>query len=228
MNSSTPGFLVCHYLPKFVQTHIHESVMPSNHIIHCHPLLLLPSVFPRIKFPKSMFFQSGGQSIGTSASASVLPMNIHGWFPLGLTGLISLHYKGLSRVFSNSSPKVTILWHSSIFMVQHSHTYIHTTGKTIALTRWTFVSKVMSLLFNVLSRLVIAFLPRSNRLLISWLQSPSAVILEPEKIVCHWFHCCPIYLSWSDGTGCYDLSFLNDEFLASFFTLLFHFHQEAL
>ena len=84
-------------------------------------------------------------------------------------------------MFSNSSPKVTILWHSSIFMVQLSHTYM-TTGKTIALTIWTFVSKVMSLLLNVLSRLVIAFLPRSNCLLISWLWSPFAVILEPEKI----------------------------------------------
>ena len=91
-----------------------------------------------------------------------------------------------------------------------SHPYM-TTGKTIALTRRTFVGKVMSLLFNMLSRLVITFLPRSKRLWISWLQSPSAVILEPPKIVCHCFHCFPIYLQWGDGTRCHDLCFLNVE-----------------
>ena len=95
-----------------------------------------------------------------------------------------------------------------------------TTGKTIALTRWTFVCKVMSLLFNMLSRLVITFLPRSKRLLISWLQSPSAVILEPKKIVSHCFHCFPIYWPWSDGTRCHDLSFLNVEFSFSSFTFI--------
>ena len=89
--------------------------------------------------------------------------------------------KGLSRVFSNHGSKAPILQHSAFFIVQLSHLYM-TTGKTIALTRWTFVGKVMSLLFNMLSRLVITFLPRSKRLLISWLQSPSAVILEPRKI----------------------------------------------
>ena len=96
------------------------------------------------------------------------------------------------------------------FIVQLSHPYM-TTGKTIALTRWTFVVKVMSLLFNMLSRLVITFLPRSKHLLISWLQSPSAVILEPRKIVIHCVHCFPIYLPWSDGPRCHDLSFLNVE-----------------
>ena len=99
-----------------------------------------------------------------------------------------------------------------------------TTGKTLALTKRTFVSKVMSLLFNMLSRLVIAFLPRSKHLLISWLQSPSIVILGcQENKVCHCFHFFPIYLLWSDGTRCHDLSFLNVEFWASFFTLLFTF-----
>ena len=103
-----------------------------------------------------------------------------------------------------------------------------TTGKRIALTRWTFVNKVMSLLFNMLSRLVITFLPRSKCLLISWLQTPSAVILEPPRnSVCHSFHCFPIYLPWSDGTRCHDLTFLNGELYANFFTLLFHFHQVA-
>jgi len=156
--------------------------MPSNHLILCHPLLLPPSIFPTSRsFPLSQFFASGGQSIGVSASASVLAMSIQDWFPLGLTGWISLQSKGLSRVFSNTSSKASILQLSAFFIVQLSHPYM-TTGKTIALTRRTFVGKVMSLLFNMLSRLVIAFLPRSKCLLISWLQSPSAVILEPKKI----------------------------------------------
>ena len=107
--------------------------------------------------------------------------------------------------------KESILWHSAFFMVQLSHPYM-TTGKTITLTRWTFVGKVMSLLCNMLSSLVLAFLPRSKCLLISWLQSQPAVILETKKIVCHSVHCFPIYLPWSDGTGCHDLSFLNVEF----------------
>ena len=131
---------------------------------------------------------------------SVLPMNIQDWFPLGWTGLISLQSKGLSSLLQHHSSKASILWHSAFFMVQLSHPYM-TTGRTIALTRRTFVGKVTSLLFNMLSRLITAFLPRSKCLLISWLQSPSAVILEPKKIkVCHCFHCFPIYLPWSDGT----------------------------
>ena len=100
----------------------------------------------------------------------------------------------LKSLLQHHNLKALVLWHSAFFMVQLSHPYM-TTGKTIALTRWTFVSKVMSLFFNMLSRLVIAFLPRSNHLLISWLQSPSAVILEPKKIVCHCFYCFLIYLS---------------------------------
>ena len=162
-------------------------------------------------FLMSLFFSSGSQSIGVSASASVLPMNTQDWFPLGLIGLISLQSKGLSRVFSSTTiQKHQILWRSAFFMAQFLDPYM-TTGKTIALTTWTFVSKVMSLLFNTLSRFVIAFLPRSKRLLISWLQKPSAVILEPKKIVSHCFHCFPVYLSWSDGTRCHDLGFFNVE-----------------
>ena len=107
-------------------------------------------------------------------------------------------------------------------MIQFSHPYM-TTGKTIALTRWTFVGKVMPLLFNMLSRLVIAFLPRSKRLLISWLQSPSAMILElPQNKVCHCFHCFPIYLPWNDGIRCHDTVFWK------FFTLLFHLNSCTL
>ena len=108
-------------------------------------------------------------------------MNIQDWFPLGWTGWISLQSKGLSRVFSKPNSKASILQCSAFFIVQLSHSYM-TTGKTIVLTRQTFVGKVMTLLFNMLSMLVIAFLPRSKHLIISWLQTPSAVILEPPKI----------------------------------------------
>ena len=111
------------------------------------PFSSSPQSFPASgSFPVSQLFESGGQSIGASASASVLPMNIQDWFPLALTGLISLLSKGLSKVFSNTS-KVSVLWHSAFLMVQFSHPYM-TTGKTKALTRWTFVDKVISLLFN--------------------------------------------------------------------------------
>ena len=127
-------------------------------------------------------FTSGGHSIGASASAPVLPMNIQDWFPLGLIGSISLQSKELSKsLLQHHSSKLSIFWCSAFFMVQFSHSY-KTTGKTIALTRWTFVGKVMSLLFNMLARCAIAFLPRSDRLLISWLQSLSVVVFEPKKI----------------------------------------------
>ena len=151
----------------------------------CHPTIsfcvipfssCLQSFSASRSFQMSQFFASGGQRFGVSASASVLPMNIQYWFPLGWTGLISLQSKGLWRLFFNT----TVQKHS-FFIVQLPYPYM-TTGKTIALTRWTFVGKVTSLLFNMLSRFVIAFLPRSKRLLTSWLQSPSAVILEPQKI----------------------------------------------
>ena len=132
-------------------------------------------------FQMSHFFASGGQSIGVSASISVLPMNTQDWSPLGRTGWISLQSKGLSRVLQHHSSKASILRCSTFFIVQLSHPYM-TTGKTIALMRWTSVDKVMSLLLNMLSRLVITFLSRSKRLLILWLQSPSAVILEPRMI----------------------------------------------
>ena len=127
--------------------------------------------------------------------------------------MISLQSKGLSKsILQHHDSKVLILWHSAFFVIQLSHLYM-TTGKTIALTIWTFVSKVVSLLFNMLSWFVIAFLPRSKRLLISWLQSPSAVILEPKNIKSVTVSTfLPIYLPQSDGTGCHDLSVLNVEF----------------
>ena len=155
----------------------------------CHPAIS-SSVVPFSSCPQSLpasesvpmsqLFAWGGQRIGVSASASVLPMNTQDWSPLGWTGGISLQSKGLSRVFSNTSSKASILQCSTFFTVQLSHPYM-TTGKTIALTRRTFVGKGISLLLNMLSRLVITFLPRSKCLLISWLQSPSVVILEPRK-----------------------------------------------
>ena len=154
----------------------------------CHPTIsssVIPfsshlQSFPASgSFPMSQLFASGSQSIGVSASTSVPPVNTQDWSPLGWTGWISLQSKGLSRVFSNAT--VQKHQHSAFFIIQLSHPYM-TTGKTIALTRWTFVGKVMSLVFNMLFMLVITFFPRSKPLLISWLRSPPAVILEPRKI----------------------------------------------
>ena len=133
----------------------------------------------------------------------------------------------LKRLIQHWSSKASILQDSTFSMVQLSHQYM-TTGKTIAFTRWTFVCKVMFLLFNMLSRFVMAFLPRIKHLLILWLQSPSAVILDPKTIKSVTASTFSHNLPWSDGTWCHDLSFLNVEFQASFFTLLFHLHQEAL
>ena len=145
----------------WVQTHVHwvgNAIQPS---ILCHPFSSCLQSFPASEsLPRNHFFASGGQSIGAFASASVLPMNIQDWFSLGLTGLISLQSKGLSRVLQHYSSKASILQCSAFFMIQLSPPYM-TTWKTIALTIRTFVGKVMSLLFNTLSRFVIAFLPRS-------------------------------------------------------------------
>ena len=159
----------------------------------CHPTIsssVVPFSSCLQSFPASgslqmsQFFASGGQSIGVSSSASVLPMNIQDWFPLRLTGWISLQSQGLLRVFSNTTVQKHQFF-STHFTVQLSHPYI-TTGKTIVLTRWVFAGKVMLLHFNTLSRLVVTFPPRNKCSLISWLKSPSAVILEPPKNkVCH-------------------------------------------
>ena len=163
-----------------------ESVMPSNHLILCRPLLLLPPIFPSIRvLSNESVLHIRWPKYWGSASGSVLPMNTHDWYPLGWTGWISLKYR--KSLLQHHSSKASILQHSAFFIVQLSHPYL-TTGKTIALTRQSFVGKVMSLLFNMRSRLIIDFLPRSKYLLISWLQSSSAVIWEPKKIVCHCFH----------------------------------------
>ena len=188
--------------------------MPSNHLILCCPLLLPPSIFP---------------SIEVFSNESILHIRWPKYWSFSFRISVFSEYSGLisfrivwvgspcspgtlKNLLQHHSSKASILRRSAFFIVRRSHPYM-TTGKTIDLTSRTFVGKVMSLLFNMLSRLIIAFLPKSKRLWISWLQSPSAVILEPPKIkVCHYFHCFPIYLPWSDGTGCHNLSFFNAEF----------------
>ena len=157
-----------------------ESVMPSNHLILCHPLLP-PSIFPNIRVFSHESVLWNRWPKYWSFCFSISPSSEYSRFPLRWTGLIFLLSKGLSRVLQHYSSKVSILQCSAFFIVQLSHPYM-TAGKTIALTRQTFVGKVMSLLFNMLSRLVITFLLRSKHLLISWLQSPPAVILEPKEI----------------------------------------------
>ena len=160
-----------------------ELGMPSNHLILCRPLLLLPSIFPSIGvFPSESALRIRWLKYW-SFSFSISPSDEYSELvPLELTGLISLLSKGLSRVFSNTTvQKHQILQRSAFLMVQLSYPRM-TTGKTIALIIWTFVSKVISLLFNMLFRFVIAFFPRSKHFLISWLQSLSAVILEAKKI----------------------------------------------
>ena len=184
--------------------------MPSNHLILCHPLLLLPAIFPsirvfsnesvlRITWPKYWSF-----------NFSISPSNEHPRlisFRMDWLDLLAVHGT-LKSLFQHHSSKASILWHSAYIykdIVQLSHPYV-TTGKTIALTRQTSVGKVMSLLLNMLSRLAIAVLPRSKCLLISWLQSPYSVIFGAQvKKVSHCFHCFPIYLPWSDGSRCHDL-----------------------
>ena len=159
------------------------SVMPSNHLILCHPLLLLPSIFPSIRVFSNELVLCIRWPKNRSFSFSISPFNEYsGLISFRMDRLDLLAVQGtLKHLPQHHSSKASIVLCSVFFIVQLLHPYM-TTGKTIALTRWTFVSKVMSLLFNMLSRLVIAFLPTSNRLLIAWLQSPSEVILEPRKI----------------------------------------------
>ena len=183
MNCSMPGFPVYHQLPELVQIHIHWIGDAPNHLILCCPLLLQPSVFRIIRvfsnesvlcirWPKYWSFSF---CISPSSEYSGLISFRMDWFDL-------LAVQGtLKNLLQHHSSKASILWHSAFIIVQLSHPYM-TTGKTTALTRWTFVGKVISLLYKMLSRLVIAFLPRSKHLLISWLQSPSPVILESKKI----------------------------------------------
>ena len=200
-----------------------ESVMPSNRLILCHPLLLLPSIFPSIWVFSNDSVLCNRWPKYWSFSFRISPSNEHpGPISFEMDWLDLLTVQGtLKSLLQHHSSKASILQCLAFFIVQLSHPYM-TTGKTIALTRRSFVDKVMSLLFNMLSRLVIIFLPRSKCLLISWLQSPSAVILEPQKIKFD-----TVSLSISHEVMVPDAMILVF-WMLSFFTLLFHFHQEAL
>ena len=181
-------------IPRVCSSSSIESVMPSNQIILCCPLLLLPSIFPGIR----VFSNETVLCIRWPKywSFSISPSNEYsGLISFRMDWLDLLAVQGtLKSLLQHHSSKASILQHSAFFIIQLSHPYM-TTGKTITLTSQTFADQVMSLLFHMLFRLIITFLPRSKPLLISWLQSPSAVILEPQKNkVSYCFHCFPIYL----------------------------------
>ena len=197
---------------------VHSDSHPSSR--WCHPAIsssvVLFSSCPQ-SLPASVFSNESALHMRWpkywSFSFSIIPSNEHpGLISFRMDWLDLLAVQGtLKSLLQHHSSKASILRHSAFFIVQLSHPYM-TTGKTIALTRWTFVGKVMSLLFTMFSGLVITFLSRSKCLLISWLQSPSSMILEPpQNKVWYYFHCFPIYFPWSDGTRCHDLRFLNVE-----------------
>ena len=182
MNHSTPGLPVHHQLPEFTQTQVHRVSDAISHLIVCCPLLLLPLIPPSIRVFSNESTLHMRWPKYWSFSFSIIPSKEHpGLISFRMDWLDLLAVQGtLKSLLQHHRSKASILWRSAFFTVQLSHPYM-TTGKTIALTRRAFVSKVMCMLFNMLSRLVIAFLPRSKWLLISWLQSPPAVILEPPK-----------------------------------------------
>ena len=216
MNRSTPGLPVYHQLPEFTETHIHrvsDAIQPS------HPLSSPSPPAPNLSQHQSLFqWVNSSNEVAKvlEFQVSIIPSKeIPGLISFRMDWLDLLAVQGtLKSLLQHHISKASILQHSAFFTVQLSHPYM-TTGKTIALTRRTFFGKVMSLLLNMLSRLVITFLLliswrllSSKRLLISWLQSTSAVILEPPNKM---WHCFPIYFPWSDGTWCHDLCFLNVE-----------------
>ena len=213
MDYNSPGFPVHHQLPELTQTHVH---WVSDATQSSHPLSF-PSLLAFNLSQHQGLFQwvSSLHQVGKLLEFQLQHQSFQSIFRIDFIQDGLIISPCIPRDSQESSPtphnsKASILQCSAFF--QLSHPYM-TTGKTIALTRRTFVGKVMSLLFNMLSRLVIAFLPRSKHLLISWLLSPSAVILEPPKNkVSHCFHCFPIYFPWSDVTGCHDPHFLNVEF----------------
>ena len=210
MDCSIPGFPVHHQLLEPNQAHVHwvgDAIKPSHPLSSPSPpafnLSQLQDLFKWVssshQVAKILEFSFSNSSSNEYSGLISFRMN---WLDLlAIQGTLKSHLQ-------HHSSKATILHHSVFFIVQLSHPYM-TTGKTITLTRQTFVGKVMSLLLNMLLRLIITFLPRSKHLLISWLQPPSAVIMEPQNIV---FHCFPIFLPWSDGTRYHDLSFLIVEF----------------
>ena len=204
MDCSTQGFPVLHHLLKLAQTHVHwvtDFIQPSP------PLLLLPSVFPSIRV-------FSNESVPKCRSFNISPSNEY-------SGLISFRVDWfdlfaiqgtLKSLLQHHSSKTSVLRCSAFFMVHLSHPYL-TTGKTTALTNMDLYQQSdITLIFNAISRFVIAFLPRSKHLLISWLQSPSTVILEPKKINSVTVSIVSPSFAWSDETGCHDLSFLNTEF----------------
>ena len=212
MNRSTPGLPVHHQRPEFTQTHVHRvhgAIQPS----HPWSSLLLPPIYPSIRVSSNESTLCIRRPKYWSFSFSIIPSKeTPGFISFRMDWLDLLVVQGtLKSLLQHHSSKASILWCSAFFTVQLSQPYM-TTGKTRALTRWTLVGKIMTLLLNMLSRLVITCLPRSKCLLMSWLLSPSAVILEPPKNkVWHCFYCFPIYFPWSDGAGCHDLNFLNVE-----------------
>ena len=209
MDCCMPDFPVLHYVPEFSKTHVHwidDAIQPSHPLSSPSPPAFNLSsirVFSNesavgIRWPKYWSF-----SISPSKEYLGLISFRIDWFDL-------LAVQGtLKSLLQHHNLKASILWRSAFFIVQLSHSYM-TTGKNIALNIWTFVGKVMSLLFNALYRFIIAFLPKSKHLLISWLQSPSIVILEPKKIKSATVSTFPpIYLPWNDETRFHDVSFLN-------------------
>ena len=187
-----------------------ESLMPSNHLILCRSLLLPPSVFPSIRVFSNEWVLHMRWPKCWSFSFSVSPSSEYsGLISFRMDWLDLLAVQGTLSLLQHHSSKASMLWHSPFFMVQLSHPYM-TTGKTIALTIWTFVGKVMSLLFNMLSRLIIAFLPKRKHLNIMAAVTICSDFGAPQNKVFHCFHCCPME-TWSVGTRCHDLSFLNVE-----------------
>ena len=212
MDYSMPGFPICHQLPELTQTHVHwvgDAIQPS------HPLLsplLLPSVFPSIRvFSNESFLHIRWPKYWSFSFSISPPIEYSGLIFLGWTGWISLQSNQKSKksksLLQHHSSKASVLRCSAFFIAQLSYPYM-TTGKTIALTRWTFVGKVMSLLFSKMSRLVIAFLLKSKRLLISWQNHHLQWFWSPKNKVWHYFHCFP---SISHGTRCHNIRFLNVE-----------------
>ena len=209
---SMPGFPVHHQLLEPTQTHVHwvSDAIQQSHPLH--PILLLPSVFPTIRVFSSESVLCIRWPKYWSFSFSISPSNEYsGLISFRMDWLDHLSVQGmLKSLFQHHSSKASIPWHSDFFIVQLSHPYM-TIGKTRALTRWTFVGKVMYMLFNMLSRLFISFLPRSKCLNFMAALTTCSDFGAP-KIKCVSFHCFPIYLPWSDGTGCHDPSFLNFNF----------------
>jgi len=228
MNHSTPGLPVHYQLPESTQTYVlwvSDAIQPSHPLSSPSPALNLSQHQGLFKWDSSLIMWPKYWSF----SFNISPSNEHpGLISFGMHWLDLLAVQGtLKTLLQHHSSKASILHHSAFFMVQLSHPYM-TTGKTIALTRQTFVDKIMSLLFNMLSRLVITFLPGSMRLLLSWLQSPSAVILEPRKIK-------SATVSTVSPSICHEVmgpdAMILVVWMLSFkptFTLLFHFQQEAL